>query len=144
MKYSEIAKPALKSFCEDLNSYLTNEKHIILYELKELISCFSLSDTIAIKGALEFKIHSTTRAENGTVTTLSETIIFSSKGYTIKSFSQEDHFGEYYTNNEYRINEEEAEEYISSYLKDALNSIFVILKDNNGYFEISNKKFDIK
>lgn len=144
MKYSNASKQALKEFCEEISTYLSNEKHIVINELKTLINCFSSDSNNSIKGMLVFKISSNERSENGTVTTLSETITFSSKGYTIKSYSQEDHFGEYYTNNEFRIGENEAEEDIAGYLKDSLNSIMIILKENAGYFEISNSKFEVK
>ena len=144
MNYSNITNPALKVFCEELSKYLFGEKHIVINDLQKLISHFATANENTINGTLEFIIHSKTRAESGTVTTLSETVTFSAKGYLIKSFSQEDHFGEYYTNNEYRIGEEETEEHISEYLQNALKSIMVILKDENGYFEINNNKFDIK
>jgi len=144
MNYSNKTNPTLKLFCEEISKYLFNEKHIILNDLKKLISHFSSSIDRNIKGTLEFKIHSKTTAENGTVTTLSETLTFSPKGYLIKSFSQEDHFGEYYTNNEYRIGEDEIEEHIPDYLQNALKSIMIILKEENGFFEFNNNKFDIK
>jgi hypothetical protein len=144
MNYSTKTNPSLKLFCEELSKYLLNEKHIVINDLQKLIEHFASTDEINIKGSIEFKIHSKTSAENGTVTTLSETVTFSNKGYLIKSFSQEDHFGEYYTNNEFRIGEEETVEHIPEYLQNALKSIMLILIEEKGYFEINNNKFDIK
>jgi nucleoside-triphosphatase THEP1 len=144
MIYSNKTNPDLKLFCEELYNYLFNEKHIVLTELQKLISHFGTTNKNSIIGTLEFKIHSKTRAENGTITTISEIVTFSSKGYLIKSFSQEDHFGEYININEFRIGEVEVEEHISSFLENALKSIMIILKDENGYFEITNNKFDLE
>jgi hypothetical protein len=147
MKYSETNKAALYEFCEAICDYLKNERHVIIDDINKIRYFFSPYNNISdcsVKGALEISIKSSTYADNGTVTKRSETIVFSENGYFIISNVQEDFFGEYYNNNNYRIGANEDEALIPEILNNALEHIFRLLKVENGILEISKRKFEIK
>ncbi len=136
MKYSLISKPELRNFCLKIGQFLLKNKRVELESLENL-NLFFAGDSLVLKHPLVLHCYSKNAKPDGTIVKLSEKIIFQPKDYFIKTFSQEDYFGEYYTNNEYRIGDNEEEGHIEDYLKDAFISIVAILQDDNGRLRIS-------
>jgi len=144
MKYTENACKEILSFILKISDYFLEEKQIIVSDIAELINFLKNPDGKKINGNLILKFSSQNRLENGTVIKMEETIRFDKNGFTIKTFSQEDFFGEYNTNNEFRVDEDESEEFLSKYINETMETVFIILEENKGKSEIVTNRFQVK
>lgn len=144
MKYTTTSCKAILPLIEKINSYLLEKKNVKISDLGHIEFFLSNSESRKITGSLSLVFYSKTRNESdGCVTTYRETVYFSDSGFTIHSFSQEDFYGEYYTDNEYRISPDDSEEFISSHINNSIEMIFLILEAKNGLLEIFSNKFNM-
>ena len=144
MKYTTTSCKAILPLIEKINSYLLEKKNVKISDLGYIEFFLSNYESRKITGSLSLVFYSQTRRESdGCVTTYQETVHFSNSGFTIRSFSQEDFGGEYYTNNEFRVDADEPEEFLPKYIDGSIEMIFLILEKNDGLLEVSSNKFNM-
>lgn len=144
MNYTQNSYKALESFVTKINNYLLVEMKIEISDLVKLESFFKNPENKAITGSLILKFSSKNELEDGTTIRLCETYIFESNKYFVKTSSEENFYNEYYSNNDYRIGDDEWEEHIPKLLSDALKEVFSILIDDERKIEICTNHFHLK
>ena len=142
MKYTETSCQAILPLIEKIRLYLLEKKNVKISDLERIEHFLQNAEHKKITGSLSLVFSSQTRRESdGCVTSLEETVSFSKSGFVIRSFSQEDFYGEYYTNNEFRVDTGNSEKFLSDYVNAAADAIFMILEANNGLLEVVSNKF---
>jgi len=146
MKYTNKSKNELSSFLTKIESLIQKERKVIISDIKKVQEFLMEEEgNCEIIGELNIMANSEYRREaDGTNITLIERLSLNNKGFTINSIYNEGIYGEYYTNNEMRIDEDEDEKFLSNYLNDSYSAIERILVENEGFIEIETNRFGIK
>ena len=144
MKYTITSCQAILPLIEKVNTYLLEKKNVKISDLESIEYFLKNSDRRKITGSLSLIFSSKIRRESDRcVTSLQETVYFSESGFGMRIFSDEDFGGDYYTNNEERLSRDNSEEFLSNYVQDSIEMIFMILEQNNGILGVSSNKFNI-
>lgn len=168
MKYSENSLKVALKLVRAISEYLLNEKKIEISDITLLEGYLKQPSNQKLEGKFAITFHSRNRRQDGTIDTYSETVSFDKEGFDIFHFSEEDFYGERYTNREYRFSyrgddfeDQEADEfddhyndfdddhdndveYLMNKLASALKSILRIMNEEKGSVRISTHRFFVK
>lgn len=144
MKYTITSCKAILPLIEKVNSYLLDNKNVKISDLGHIEFFLKNSESRKITGSLSLIFSSKIRRESDLcVTSLQETVYFNASGFGMRIFSNEDFGGDYYTINEQRLSMDDSEEFLSNYVQDSIEMIFMILEQNNGILEVYSNKFNM-
>lgn len=144
MIYNNTTRKEFADFLSKIDAFLQVSKKLKLKELNKMETFLKQEENVlGLKGMCTIRFHSRlTKQDIGNVTE-AVTVIINNTGLLIKSFYQEDFYGEYYTNNTDTIGDEEPDEFLGDTLKSVYETIQRISDKPDCFVEFESNKFGI-